>query len=209
MNITEGFLLGLSTGVVCLAYCGPVLIPFLMGEANTLRNNSMTVALFLAGRLVAYSLVGLISGFAGSRWMQPSQGQTFFFGVVYIMLALLMVAYGFYRFNEICLGKTRIAGKEYFKRWPWLVPVAGGFATGINLCPPFLLAITGALQSGAVLNSFLYFVFFFLGTSLYFVPLPFIGFFRRQQVLRIVGKFAAILAGIIYLYKGIIILVSI
>jgi len=209
MHISEGFILGLSTGVVCLAYCGPVLIPFLLSEANTLLNNTYTVLLFLTGRLIAYGIVGLLSGLAGAKLMQPSSGQSVFFGILYIILALLMIAYGFFRFREICLGRTRIAGKVYFQRWPYLVPVAGGFATGINLCPPFLLAITGALQSGAVLKSLLFFLLFFVGTSLYFIPLPFIGFFRRQQVLRIVGKFAAIIAGIIYLYKGIIFLVSV
>ena len=209
MHISEGFILGLSTGVVCLAYCGPVLIPFLLSEANTLLNNTFTVLLFLAGRLLAYVVVGLLAGLAGAKLMQPSSLQTVFYGILYIILALLMIAYGFYRFREICLGHTRITGKVYFQRWPYLVPVVGGFATGINLCPPFLLAITGAVQSGAVLTSLLFFLMFFLGTSLYFVPLPFIGFFRRQQVLRIVGKFAAIIAGIIYLYKGIIFLVSV
>jgi hypothetical protein len=33
--------------------------------------------------------------------------------------------------------------------------------------------------------------------------MPFLGFFRRKQVLQVIGKFAAILAGLLYLYKGI------
>jgi hypothetical protein len=98
--------------------------------------------------------------------------------------------------------------KLYARRWPYLVPAIGGFATGLNVCPPFLLAITGATESGKVLASISFFIMFFAGTAVYFLPLPFIGFFRKQQVLKAVGKFAAILAGLIYFYKGIIMLVT-
>jgi len=78
--------------------------------------------------------------------------------------------------------------------------------TGMNICPPFLLAITGAVETGEITGSIAFFTMFFLGTGIYFIPLPFIGFFRRQQVLRIIGKFAAILAGILYIFKGVFML---
>ncbi len=35
----EGFILGLSTGAVCVAYCGPVLLPFILGEGTTILQN--------------------------------------------------------------------------------------------------------------------------------------------------------------------------
>ena len=53
MQYSSGFILGLSTGVVCLAYCGPVLIPFLMGEGKGVYKNIGSVSLFLLGRLGA------------------------------------------------------------------------------------------------------------------------------------------------------------
>ena len=208
MNYSSGFLLGLSTGVVCLAYCGPVLIPFMMGEGNTINRNLRSVALFLAGRLVAYVLIGLLAGIIGSTLLQPSAIKTVFMGMVYILLSVLLIIYGFHRFREVCLGRSRLQFKKSKgRRWDFLVPLSGGFATGLNLCPPFLLAITGALDAGKVADSILFFIMFFIGTAVYFLPLPFIGFFRRQQVLRIIGKFAAIIAGIFYLYKGIILMV--
>jgi sulfite exporter TauE/SafE len=208
MNNSAGFILGLSTGAVCLSYCGPVIVPFLMGEGNTVYRNAGSVSLFLAGRLFAYILVGFLAGVMGSTMLQPTATKTVFMGIIYIALSVLMIVYGFHRFREVCLGRsTNPATKSYARRWPFLIPLAGGFATGLNLCPPFLLAITGAMESGELTGSILFFFMFFLGTSVYFVPLPFIGFFRRQQVLRIIGKFAAILAGFIYLYKGLTMIV--
>jgi sulfite exporter TauE/SafE len=208
MQYSSGFVLGLSTGVVCLAYCGPVLIPFLMGEGKGVYKNIGSVSLFLLGRLAAYLFVGILAGMIGHVILQPSASKTVFIGFLYIILSLLMIVYGFHRFREICLGRSNLmVKKSYARRWPSLLPFTGGFATGLNLCPPFLLAITGAMETGKIAGSVLFFFLFFLGTSVYFIPLPFIGFFRKQHVMRIIGKFAAILAGIFYLYKGIIMLI--
>jgi sulfite exporter TauE/SafE len=203
MHYSSGFLLGLGTGVVCLTYCGPVLIPFLMGEGKSVSGNIGSISLFLLGRLAAYLIIGLLSGIIGMTILQPSVGKTIFLGILYILLSVLLIAYGFHRFREVCLGRSQLNFKErYNLRWPFLVPIAGGFATGINLCPPFLLALTRAVETGGIEGSLLFFFMFFLGTTVYFIPLPFIGFFRRQQVLRIIGKFAAVLAGLLYFYKG-------
>jgi sulfite exporter TauE/SafE len=199
----EGFILGLSTGAVCLAYCGPVLLPFILGEGTTVMQNAKSVGLFLGGRLAAYILVGFFSGLLGLALVQNSLQNRFVFGIIYTLLALFMIAYGFHRFREICLGQKQQKLQQKLVRWSAAIPVAGGFVTGMNLCPPFLLAITGAVETHRVAGSILFFIMFFLGTSIYFIPMPFLGFFRRKQVLQIIGKFAAILAGLLYLYKGI------
>jgi sulfite exporter TauE/SafE len=205
MNLSEGFFLGLSTGAACLAYCGIVLIPFLMGEGKDIKRNTFYVFFFLIGRLIAYVLIGVFTGLLGKILLQPGILKTSLFGITYIVLAILLIVYGFHRFKEICLGKVPNKTISSFgKQWPIVIPFAGGIVTGINICPPFLIAIVKALETGNLWGSILFFVMFFLGTSLYFLPLPFIGFLKRQQVLRIVGRFAAILTGIIYLYKGMI-----
>jgi sulfite exporter TauE/SafE len=199
----EGFILGLSTGAVCLAYCGPVLLPFILGEGTTIIQNAKSVGLFLGGRLIAYILVGFLSGLLGLALIQHSLQNRFVFGIIYTILAFFMIAYGFYRFREICLGRKQPILQHRLGKWPMAVPLAGGFVTGLNICPPFLLAITGAVETHRLSGGLVFFLLFFLGTSIYFIPMPFLGFFRRKQVLQVIGKFAAILAGLLYLYKGV------
>ena len=203
MNYSEGILLGLSTGAVCLAYCGPVLIPYLLGENKNIKTNFVYVSLFLSGRFLAYLVIGLIAGIAGTFFLQPSAFNVKLIGISYIILSVMLIAYGFHRFKEVCLGqtKTKIAFR-YFKRMPYLLPMVGGALTGLNICPPFLLAITKAASTHQITASIVFFTMFFIGTSLYFLPLPFIGFFKKQKFFRTIGKFAAILAGLLYLYKG-------
>jgi sulfite exporter TauE/SafE len=199
----EGFILGLSTGAVCVAYCGPVLLPFILGEGTTVINNTKSVGLFLGGRLVSYILVGFVSGILGLTIVQNSIQNRFVFGIIYTVLAFFMIAYGFHRFREICLGQNQRKLQQKLSRWPLSIPLAGGFVTGLNLCPPFLLAIIGAVETRQLSGSIVFFIMFFLGTSVYFIPMPFLGFFKRKQVLQVIGKFAAILAGLLYLYKGV------
>jgi sulfite exporter TauE/SafE len=204
VNSFEGFFLGLSTGVVCLATCGPLLVPYLMGEGNRIRRNFLSLSLFLGGRLVAYLFTGLLAGIAGKTVLQPSDTRNYLIATSFIVLSLLMMLYGFHRFGEICLGtKSRKLMKQTRIHWPMMVPLIGGVVSGLNICPPFLLAITKAIETGQIAASVRLFFMFFLGTSVYFLPMPFLGFFRRQEVLKIIGKFAAILTGIYYFYMGI------
>ncbi|HNX66721.1 MAG TPA: sulfite exporter TauE/SafE family protein [Bacteroidales bacterium] len=204
----EGFILGLSTGAVCVAYCGPVLIPYLMSESGGLKKSYILVAIFLAGRLSAYLLTALLAGIIGQSVVQQSDSRTLLMGIAYMILSAMLIAYGLYRFKEICLGHTiKTIEKDKKAKDRFLIPLTGGFLTGINICPPFLLAITGAIDSGTIGGSIMFFLAFFAGTSVYFLPMPVAGMFKRQHVLRIIGKFAALLAGILYFYKGLILLI--
>ena len=201
----EGFVLGLSTGAVCLAYCGPVFIPYLLGENARVKQNYRHLFLFLGGRFAAYILTGLIAGLTGSLVFKSSLFNASWLGLIYVLLSVLMILYGFHQFREVCLGTAnqKIPG-PIRNRWPWLVPVLGGILTGFNICPPFLLAFTEAFNKGTLTGSMELFFWFFAGTSVYFLPLPLIGFVREKKVLRAIGKFAAILAGLYYFFIGIL-----
>ena len=206
MNFPEGILLGLSTGVVCLAYCGPVIIPYLLGENKNISKNFFIILLFLSGRFVSYMIFGLIAGISGKILIHPSMLTNLIVGISYIILSLLLIIYGFYQFKEICLAKIKPGTSGgFFNKRPYFIPFYGGLISGLNICPPFLIAVTKAITTNNITDSLVFFFMFFIGTSIFFIPLPFLGIFKRQQVLRIIGKFAAILAGLIYLFKGVLI----
>ncbi len=206
----EAFLLGLSTGIVCITYCGPVVIPYLLSESKSVRQNIPDILLFLGARLVAYIIIGILANLLGFLFFQTQSFKAIFVGSGYIVLSVFLIIYVFYRFRHPCPSKSRNKlVRKYGDHWSFIIPVIGGLVTGLNICPPFLLAITQAAAESSMYNSVLFFVLFFLGTSVYFVPLPFIGLLHRQQVLKVIGKFAAGLVGVIYLYKGIFLILSI
>lgn len=207
----RGFLLGLANGTVCLAYCAPVIVPYFLGEGQTLRRNYLELGQFLAGRLLGYllfavlawSLSLLVAGHNAAR----ARDREMIFGASYILLAGLLVYYCFRKTKSFCAAE-RFQGflPGWFSNHRFLLPVTMGFLTGLNLCPPFLLAFTSAVSGGGLWSSLAFFSTFFLGTSLFFIPVPILGIVKRTAVLRTIGKMAAGVIGCYYLYQGILIL---
>ena len=194
----DGFLLGLATGATCLAYCSPVLLPFLLGEGSGIRKSALLLLQFLGGRLLGYLVFAALAWQAGQLWRQSGLLQETAIGSVYVVLAVLLIAYGRGAFSNVCA--VRAAKQKTL--WPWLL----GLLTGLNLCPPFLLAFAAAAQTRQLGDSLLYFFSFFLGTSLYFLPLPLFGGCGRREELKLVGRMAALVAALFYLYRGIVLI---
>ena len=206
----EPFLLGLSNGAVCLAYCAPVLVPCLMGGvgASGLRSDSLVVILFLIGRLLGYLLFGVVAWAMGRSLAQTAQLQEVIVGCCFVVLSIFLVLYAFFDRKGSCAQSriTSLAAKMGVS--PLLIPGAAGLASGLNFCPPFLLALVAGAQAGTLHASLLFFFAFFLGTSIFFIPAPFIGMLRRFPAVLIVGKMAAGIMGFYYAYSGLIMVIG-
>jgi hypothetical protein len=205
----HGFLLGLAVGPSCLTYCVPVLIPYLLGEDRGLRRNTAVMAQFLGARFFGYLAFGLLAWAFNKSMLQAAGARALLYGTAYIILAGLLAWYGQFAPSTTCLGKSLGGTSGALKRhWPMLFPAGLGFFTGISLCPPFLLAFVDAANSGSLWGSVLFFIAFFLGTSFYFIPLPLLGALSRFSRLQIIGKLAALVMSVFYLYLGIITLIN-
>lgn len=205
----DGFILGLSNGAVCIATCAPVLIPYLLGEGKGLVRNYWMTGQFLFGRLLGYLLFAVLAWTISSTFFQEANRRSLIIGVAYILFSVLLIFYGFFKKQESCKAAC---DKNWYQRLlaisPSLLPAAAGLATGLNFCPPFLLAFTGAAEQTSLTMSLLFFFSFFLGTSVLFVLAPFVGVFKKFSVLQIVGKMAAGIMGVYYLYSGSIMLIE-
>ncbi len=206
----EGFILGLTNGVACIAACAPVLMPYLMGEGKGIARNYWLTGQFLAGRLIGYLVLACATWTISRSILQAAGPRNIIIGVAYIIFSVLLIIYGFFRKEE--KNCPAAGAKRPYQRllasWPALLPVAAGLATGLSFCPPMLLAMAGAAEQPNLAMSLLFFFSFFLGTSLLFVLAPLVGVFKRFSVLQIIGKLAAGLMGLYYLYSGIIMLVG-
>jgi hypothetical protein len=80
---------------------------------------------------------------------------------------------------------------------------AAGFFTGINLCPPFLLAVAQAMRGGSLLQSVGFFVVFFLTTSLYLLPFVLSGLAARIATMRAAARTACGIGGLWFILRGI------
>ena len=201
----QGLILGLANGTVCLAYCAPVLVPYLLAGAGGVRQNSFILLQFLGGRLGGYLAFGALAWMAGELVGGVTPFRPLIFGAAYVGLALLLALHALSPLRAACAASAP-GIRGWMRRWPRLVAAGLGFLTGLNLCPPFLLAVTDAASTGSLAQSLAFFFAFFLGTSVYFLPVPFIGHFNYAVSLRTIGRFAAALMALFYLYSGAILL---
>ncbi len=205
MDFVKGLMLGLASGAVCVAYCGPILIPYLLSRGQNVLNNLLTIVYFMAGRLAGYLLFAVAAWAVGIAVIKNLANQGAVFGIIYIALAILLVLYGFGSFAGDCAGgRAKLISEKLKAKNQAVLTLILGFLTGLNLCPPFLLAFTEAARTGTLWRSLLFFVAFFVGTSVYILPLAMVGLAKRIEALRYVGRLAAGVAGIYYLCLGII-----
>ncbi len=204
----QGLLLGLANGTACLATCAPVLLPFLLGEGKRPHQNGILLLQFLGGRLIGYLIFGLLAWWAFQSLFQESFYRTVLSSLTYIGLSLILVIYALGKKGQTCAVSYKDI-RAWLRRYPALLPAGMGLLTGLNICPPFLLAATASSQTGSLLNSLIFFALFFAGTSVYFIPVPFIGLLRRHQALQTIGKLSALVSAAYYIYTGLIQLIGV
>jgi hypothetical protein len=181
-----------------------VLIPYLLGEGKNTRHNTMVVMQFLLGRLLGYLCFALLAWMTGLVFLQNLGYRQVILGAVYIELAILLLIYSVFKPKKSCIASTSPAYLETIvTKWPVLLPICLGLLTGVNLCPPFLLIFTEAAYAESLGSSLGFFWMFFLGTSIYFSPILFLGLFNRFPQLQTVGKMTATLIALYYLYTGV------
>jgi sulfite exporter TauE/SafE len=205
----QGFVLGLSSGAACIAYCAPVLIPYLLGEKKNVLQNALVISQFLGGRLLGYLVFGVIAWGINRSILQAVDYPEFIVGIAYVVLSGFLILYSFLKTAPSCAAE-RMSGllNRVKSEWQALLPGVMGVVTGLSFCPPFLLALTNAAEKGSLFHSLFFFFTFFLGTSIFFLPAPLLGICRGIPVLQTIGKLAAGIMGLYYLYSGIILLIG-
>lgn len=206
----HGFLLGLANGATCLAYCAPILVPYLLGEGKNIRQNSFILGQFLLGRLLGYLIFAVAARFISPYITMLPVSREILMGLVYMILAVVLYVYSRKDFQGPSCAARSFTGitSGVMDKYPAMMPILMGSLTGLNLCPPFLLVFADALGTQSMVESMLYFFMFFLGTTIYFLPTPFIGALKKFPPLRSIGKMVAILMAGYYFYIGLIMMIG-
>ncbi|MBL7141659.1 sulfite exporter TauE/SafE family protein [Patescibacteria group bacterium] len=192
MFIINGFLLGLATGVFCLTWCGPVLTSLILTERRRIKQSFFLFFKFIFGRLIGYILFGGLIGYLGLKIESEIVRKANLGALVF--LAVLLIFYG------VGWLKQKKLFCQFFKKIKF--PFVAGFLTGINICPPFLIALAYVFDVGGISEGILFFISFFVATCLYLVPFVFLGFLSSKRVFQRIAQVIAILAGTIFLIYG-------
>lgn len=193
--LVQGWLLGIATGTTCLSTCLPVYLPYLLTEERTGSQSFRVVMEITCGRFLSYLAFGAIFGFVGSRL--PVASRSFFTSLAYILLSIYLVI-SFFRIHKNSRQCLNLKWMQ-LTRSPFLL----GILTGISFCPAFLIAVSNAIEISGILSGITLFAGFFLGTSLFIIPISFLGALSKIANLRKIALAVSIMVAIFFFYKGI------
>lgn len=198
-HFVEGFLLGLSVSPTCLAFCTPVMAPFITsGERLELKGTVRLLGLFLMGRLLGYLIIGLLAGAVGSALFKG--GESIYPAVITLLTGILLCIFG------LAKNFPGIKWCAYFaekKSLPAFTPLLG-LLTGLNICPPFVAAIIEASAIGTIPGAVFYFAAFFIGTLVFFPVMAVWGWLTRWETARQIARVCLIIGGVWLIGKGMI-----
>ena len=196
--IVEGLALGLSAGVYCVGSCMVFFMPYLVVEGKrNISDNLKKISSFMAGRLIAYVAFAFAVGLIGASYRNIFTAK--FSNICLIAASSFMIIYSLthnFKDSGLCALFVR---RSSLMRIPFLL----GMLTGLNPCPPFLVGSARLWTLNDILLGVILFIAFFLGTSVYMLPLALVSYINRSERIRKIGAMVALVSGVWFLFMGI------
>ena len=193
-TVIEGFTLGFSTGTICLVSCTPIYLPYLISENRSFSKNIWKVLEISLGRFFSYIVFGLFAGWIGSNI--ATINRDLFTAIAYILLSAFLILSAIRTKKK--QGKCHIPAVTKITSSAFLL----GVFTGINFCPSFLIALSKAVDLAGPISGALLFLGFFLGTSIFLIPLAFSGFLAYIKHLKYIAQIASIAIAVWFLFSA-------
>lgn len=194
--LLEPLLAGLSTGLFCCVTCYPFLAPVFAAEERSARATLRAWLQFVLGRLAGYVLFGAAIGWLGEQLSGAWFSRAATLGMMLMAVVLISYAIGFRVPGwSFCAAGTRRGA---------LAPFLLGFLMGLHACPPFLMSVAYVFTLHSMAKGILYFLVFFCATTVYLVPLLFLGLLGRMKEFRTAARASALTVGILFLVHGVL-----
>lgn len=206
----SAFILGLLGSFHCVGMCGPIAFMLPVDRNNSLKK-VLQIGIYHFGRLLAYSIIGLVFGLIGkSLYLFGFQQQlSIFIGVLMILVVLIpQKTFNKYNFSKPIyriISKVKSSLGSAMKRKTLDTFLTIGFLNGFLPCGLVYMAVFAAIAGGNALNGSLYMAFFGLGTiplmttAIYFSQ--FLKGTARQKIQKAIPVFVIII-GALFIIRG-------
>lgn len=208
--LVSAFILGLLGSFHCVGMCGPIAFMLPVDRSNTFKKITQ-IAIYHFGRLLAYSIIGLIFGLIGkSLYIFGFQQQlSIIIGVLMILVVLIpqqtFNKYNFSRPVYRLISKVKSALGSAMKKKSMDTFLTIGFLNGFLPCGLVYMALFATIAGGNALNGILYMAVFGLGTiPLMTTAIYFSQFLKgkaRQRIQKAIPIFV-ILIGALFILRG-------
>ncbi|WP_159018020.1 sulfite exporter TauE/SafE family protein [Algibacter sp. L3A6] len=206
----SAFILGLLGSFHCVGMCGPIAFMLPVDRNNALKK-ALQIGVYHLGKLLAYSVIGLVFGLIGkSLYLFGFQQQlSIFIGILMILVVLIpQRTFNKYNFSKPVyklISKVKSALGSAMKKKTMDTFLTIGFLNGFLPCGLVYMAVFASIASGNALNGALYMAVFGLGTiplmttAIYFSQ--FLKGAARQKIQKAIPVFVVII-GVLFIIRG-------
>ena len=201
---------GLLGSFHCVGMCGPIAFVLPVDRSNTYKK-VFQITLYHIGRLLAYSIIGLVFGIIGKGLYLFGFQQQLSIVIGIAMIVVVLIPYNtFNKYNfskpiyKIISKVKSSLGAALKKKSPDTF-LTIGFLNGFLPCGLVYMAVFGAIASGNALEGSLYMAIFGLGTiPLMTTAIYFSNFLKgtlRQKIQKAIPVFV-VLIGALFILRG-------
>lgn len=208
--LVSGLVLGLLGSLHCVGMCGPIAFMLPVDRSNSIKKVSQ-IGIYHFGRLLAYSIIGLVFGLLGkSLYIFGIQQQlSIVIGLLMIVLVLIpyktISKYNLSRPINKIISKVKSNLGQALKKKTSDTFLTIGFLNGFLPCGLVYMAVFGSLATGSLLQGSLYMILFGLGTIPLMTSAIYLGKFLNQTIKQRIQKAIpvfVVIIGVLFILRG-------
>lgn len=208
--LLSGLILGFLGSLHCVGMCGPIAFMLPVDRSNSFKKVGQ-ISLYHLGRLLAYSIIGLVFGLVGKSLYIFGIQQQLSIAIGIIMIVVVLIPYK--TFNKYNLSKplhraiSKVKsnlGQALKKKSPDTL-VTIGFLNGFLPCGLVYMAVFGSIATGSLLEGGLYLVLFGIGTIPLMTTAIYFGKFLNSKVKQGIQKAIpafVVIIGVLFILRG-------
>lgn len=206
----SALILGLLGSLHCVGMCGPIAFMLPVDRSNSFKKVSQ-ITIYHIGRLLAYSIIGLVFGLVGkSLYIFGIQQQlSIIIGVLMIIVVLLphkiIAKYNLSKPLYKLISKVKTSLGKALKKKTADTFLTIGFLNGFLPCGLVYMAVFGAVATGSLWEGSLYMVLFGLGTIPLMTSAIYLGKFLNSTVKQRIQKAIPVFVvaiGVLFILRG-------
>jgi sulfite exporter TauE/SafE len=208
--LVSALVLGLLGSLHCVGMCGPIAFMLPVDRSNSFKKVSQ-IGIYHFGRLLAYSIIGLVFGLVGkSLYIFGIQQQlSIIIGILMIVIVILPhKTIGKYNLSKPLykvISKVKSGLGKALKKKTADTFLTIGFLNGFLPCGLVYMAVFGAIATGSLVEGSLYMVLFGLGTIPLMTTAIYLGKFLnstlKQRIQKAIPVFIVII-GALFILRG-------
>ena len=190
--------------------CGPIAFMLPVDRSNSFKKVTQ-IAIYHFGRLLAYSLIGLVFGIVGKSLYIFGLQQQLSIIIGILMIVLVIIPYktiGKYNLSKPLhrlISKVKSSLGKALKKKTADTFLTIGFLNGFLPCGLVYMAVFGAIASGSLAKGSLYMLLFGLGTIPLMTTAIYIGKFLNSSVKQHIQKaipIFVVVIGALFIVRG-------